>query len=134
MSANQTSAFQNIETLYFVWNADWSIKGALQAATDFVRGVESCALCDIAYDGARKKTAWKECHASIPVPIETVYRNKLDDRLAVVAGDEFPVVLATIGGNPFKLLDKSEIESCNASVDAFKALLIEKAAAHRLDS
>jgi len=98
---------------------------ALKAASDFVKGVESCALCEIAYSGVKEKGAWKQCKASIPVPIEVLYRNKLDTRLSKAAGQEFPIVLAQINGQLQKVLGKDEIESCQGDVESFKALLTE---------
>lgn len=117
---------EGISTLYFVWNADWSLAGAVRAASDFVRGVESCALCEIVYDGVREKREWKACKSSIPVPIETMCRNKLPEPHSRAAGNEFPVVLAMIDGECVNLLGKSEIESCRGDVDKFKGLLLSK--------
>lgn len=120
-------AFDGIDALYFVWNADWSIGGALQATADFIRGVESCALCEIAYAGVKEKSGWKDCKASIPVPIETLCRNQLDDRLRAAAGDAFPVVLAERGDRVDVIMGPDAIEACQGDVEAFKAAL-ERAA------
>ena len=105
-----SNAFKGIERLYYVWNADFSVKGAVKAAADFIRGVEECALCEIAYDGIRQKPTWKQCQESLPVPIETRCRNQLDEPLAHAAGGEYPVVLALVNGRIIKLLGSSDIE------------------------
>lgn len=115
--------FAGISRLVFVWNADWSIGGALRAAADFVRGVESCALCDIAYSGIKEKRAFKDCKASIPVPIEALCRNQLDDRLAAAADGEFPAVIAERDGELSVVMGPAAIEACQGDVDAFKAAL-----------
>lgn len=115
--------YADVDALYFIWNADWSLGGAVQAAADFVRGVESCALCDIAYSGVKEKGAWKDCKASIPVPIETLFRNELAARLEAAAGDAFPVVLAERGGTLERIMSPADIEACKGDVDAFKAAL-----------
>lgn len=121
--------FQNIERIYYVWNADFSVKGALKAAADFVRGVEECALCEIAYSGVRQKPEWKQCQESLDVPIEAMCRNQLDDRLAEAADGEFPVVLAEVGGRVVKLMGSERIASCQGDVGRFKQALTERARA-----
>lgn len=112
-----------IESLYFIWNADWSIGGALQAGRDFVRGVESCALCDIAYQGVRQKSDWKACKAEISVPIQTLYKNQAEPELINAAQNRFPVVIAQSSAGLVKLLDKEEIEACHGDVQSFKQKL-----------
>lgn len=121
-------AFEGIDGLYFVWNSDWSIGGVLKAAADFVRGVESCSLCEIAYSGVREKSEWKECKAAIPVPLVVLFRNRLDDRLAAVAGDAFPVVLAEVGQRIVIAMDAASIEACRGDVATFKAALEQSCA------
>ena len=117
--------YDDVEQFYFVWNADWSIAGALNAAKEFVQGVESCALCDIAYSGVTQKADWKACKASIPVPIETLYKNKLPEELVGFANDDFPLVLVKTFKATFKMLDNKQIESCEGDVEAFKDLILD---------
>lgn len=119
--------FENIERLYYVWNADFSVKGAFKAAADFVRGVEDCALCEIAYNGIRQKPEWKQCQESLSVPIEALCRNQLDDRLVEAANGEFPIVLAEVNGRIVKLMGAEQITRCQGDVGRFKEALTERA-------
>ena len=121
--------YARIDQLYFIWNADWSIRGAIDAARDFVKGVESCALCEIAYSGVVQKSEWKECNASIPAPVTILYKNKVPEPLLRVADGMFPVVIVETDGTLRRLLEKDDIEACQGSVNAFKTILEQKIAA-----
>ncbi|MCB9108375.1 MAG: hypothetical protein H6633_29620 [Anaerolineales bacterium] len=119
-----TNGYENIEKIYLIWNADWSI--GVQAAKDFVSGIESCALCAIVYSGVKQKTEWKACQATIPVPIETVYKNKITGSLKAVVKEDFPAVVAETNKELIKLMGKAEVEACEGDVEKFRSALEQR--------
>ena len=118
-----SGTYKGIEKLYFIWNSDWSLGGFLQGAKDYIEGTHSCSLCEMAYSGVKKKSEWKTCTSSVPVPIDAIYKNQIPEYLTAIVGTEFPVVAAKTKSGYVKLLGKEEIDGCSGSLEAFKKLL-----------
>lgn len=123
--SDRAYAREMIERLYLVWNADMSLMGGLAYVANRVRGIEACALCELTYDGLSEKADFKQCKQDIGLPVEGVYRNRMDPAQAAVAGDDFPCVLAKTSTGLVKLLSRIEIESCGGDLDRFADLLRE---------
>ncbi len=119
--------YKNIEKLYFIWNSDWSINGFFRGAKEYILNTHSCSLCEMAYSGIKKNPEWKKCTSSVPVPIDTLYKNQIPEYLESIVGTEFPVVVAKTKRGFVKLLGKAEIDSCSGSLTEFNKLLDQKA-------
>lgn len=116
-------AWDMIERLYLVWNAELSLMGGLAYVANRIRGVDECALCELTYDGLSEKADFKQCKQDIGLPFEGVYRNRMDSAQAAAAGDDFPCVLAKTPTGLVKLLGRTEIENCEGDLDNFADLL-----------
>lgn len=103
---------KQILRLLLVYNADFSIKGALDYAAQMLRGKEDCALCEVTYDGVVENKTWKTCKVTFGVPVEGVYRNKLNDELTAEVDGDFPSIVADHGGAYTKLLGSTAISDC----------------------
>ncbi len=49
----------NVNKISFVWNADFSVAGGINALQELVTGEHSCSLCEIAYHKVRQTKEWK---------------------------------------------------------------------------
>lgn len=117
------SPYHQVEKLYFVWNADWSLAGAVQAIQEWLTQTSTCTLCDIAYAGIRPKAEWRRCQAAIPVPVETLCRNQLSPALQAASGDGFPVVIAQTSQGLMRVLGQEAIAACEGDVERFRVAL-----------
>ena len=118
-------AFEMIERLYLVWNAELSFTCGLAYVASRLRGMDECALCEITYDGLTEKPEFKQCKQDIGLPFEGVYRNRMDAEQAARAAGDFPCVLARTPTGLVKLLGGAEIESCAGDLDLFSDRLRE---------
>jgi len=119
-----------IERIYFVWNADYNLSGAYVTLLDIIRNQHSCSLCEIAYHTVTEKQAWRDYKAALGIPIEEIYKNRLNADQVATAQREYPVVLAQTGGRLVKLLGKAEIDACTGNLDMFKEKLNAKLASY----
>lgn len=117
------SAPENIERIYFVWNADFSLKGGIQALSDVLQQQHSCTLCDIAYHRITQKSGWKAYKKSLGIPYQEPCRNQLNSALIEAAHGKFPAVLAKTSTGAIVLLDSESIDSCDGSLEQFKVKL-----------
>ncbi|NEO83174.1 MAG: hypothetical protein F6J87_02770 [Spirulina sp. SIO3F2] len=117
------SPYHQVEKLYFVWNADWSLAGAMQAIQEWLTQTSTCALCEIAYAGIRPKAEWQQCQAAIPVPVEILCRNQLSPALQAASGDAFPVVIAQTAQGLILVLEREAIAACEGDVERFRVAL-----------
>lgn len=103
---------RKVESIILVYNADWSLRGAVDYLVDRLRGTEDCALCEITHRFVFEKSQWNSCTAELGVPVEVLYRNKLDKDLEEVIQGDFPAVLARTKRGYIKLLGRAALESC----------------------
>lgn len=121
-----------IERIYFVWNADFSLKGGIRALSDVLQQQHSCSLCEIAYHTITQKSGWKAYKKSLGVPCQEPCRNQLNRALVAAAGGKFPAVLAKTTDNAVVLLNNDDIDSCDGSLEKFKIKLDSKLAQYEL--
>ncbi len=112
-----------VTRIVLIYNADWSLRGALQYAVETLKGQKECALCDITHRGLTEKSEWKSCALSIPVPIEAIYRNQLDAASKEAAAGQFPCVLADTPAGMIKVLDRAALVACESSPEAMRDAL-----------
>lgn len=116
-----------IDRIVFVWNADFSIAGGVNAVKEVVSGHHTCTLCDIAYHRIMQTSEWtsykKELGKKLSAQIRQPCRNQLNkSELAVAAGD-YPTVLARTDKGVIKLVSGEDIDSCNGEFGIFKSKL-----------
>ncbi len=114
--------------IYFVWNAEKSLKGAVLGMIEIMRGIDSCSLCDITYNGLTPKPEWINYKAQLTnlheLEIVEYYRNKLPDRLADFIRDNFPVIVGErADGTLLRLLSPSAIDECAGDLGQFMDIL-----------
>ncbi|WP_306251695.1 hypothetical protein [Parvularcula sp. IMCC14364] len=117
-----------ITKIYFVWNADKSLKGAVLGMIEVMRGIDSCSLCDITYNGLTPKPEWINYKAKLEsqhqVDITEYYRNKLPDTLAGFIRGKFPAIIGErADGALLRLLSPSAIDECAGDLDQFMEVL-----------
>jgi hypothetical protein len=103
---------QSIHELVLVYNADWSIPGAVEYVADMLRGNDNCALCAITHNTVTEKSEWKACKARLPVSVRGLYRNQLSPELARAAAGSFPCVLVRVDGGYERLVERATLERC----------------------
>lgn len=115
-------------TIYFIWDAEKTIKGRIIDLIDGIKNTHSCSLCCIAYGRLRPKPKWisykaelKSKHKVLPVQY---YINQLPDELAKIVNNDFPSV---VGLDPDKnlsiLMDGKTIKQCGGDLDKFIAMM-----------
>ena len=112
-----------------VYDADGGLLGEAAYVWGKLRGARHCSLCDITHSPWRRKPAWDELAADLPVPMRLLHRNELDDELAVaVSRFGAPVVLARAGSEWRSIVGDDELSAMGGSVDRLGLLLRERLA------
>ena len=121
---------EHIKEVVLVYNADWSIPGAVAFVTQALRGTDDCALCDITHSGLTEKPGWRSCRAQMPVSVRALYRNQLTPALTRAAAGKYPCVLVAVDDGYTRLLERATLEDCAGDPAALVAA-IERAAQAR---
>lgn len=116
-----------INRIVFVWNADFSIAGGVNAVKEVVSGQHTCTLCDIAYHRIMQTSEWssykKELANRLHAKIRQPCRNQLDELELVAAAGDYPTVLAHTDKGIIKLLSGGDIDGCDGQFGVFKSKL-----------
>lgn len=118
-------ALQPIISFTGVYNADGGLPGELRYIVGHLLGTTSCALCDISHSPLRRKPAWDDMVARLPVPLEAVHRNELSGDLAAVARETvLPAVFAhRSDGSIAVALNAADLAALDGSVDRLELAL-----------
>jgi hypothetical protein len=115
-----------------VYHADGGVRGELAYVVGKLRGTAHCGLCDITHRGVRAKREWVALcdggFADTGVPFDLVHLDERGPEVTLASEGGTPCVLAHTGDGLVVLLGPSELDSVGGSVDAFAALLRERAA------
>ena len=123
VSAGQTTR------LVGIYNANGGVVGELTYVLGKLKGTAHCALCDISHGKSfRAKKEWVNGVSELPLPLETVHLNEMDDATRVVADGRSPVVVYLDGCNDRVLITEDELESCSGTPTDFFELLKRKIA------
>lgn len=118
---------RKITRLIFVWNADFSLAGGLNALKEVASGHHTCTLCAIAYHRVRQTSEWKgykkELAALLGAEIREPCRNQLRAGDLAAAGDTFPAVLARTSKGTVILLSREQIDACEGEFAPFRRKL-----------
>jgi hypothetical protein len=111
-----------------VYAAAGGLVGEVRYLVGALFGRAHCTLCDITHSPVRRKRAWDELVARLPLPMRVVHRNELPPELvAHVQPDELPAVYAvTASGTVRRLVTRDELGSLGGSVEAFERLLVPR--------
>jgi hypothetical protein len=115
-----------VSEIVLVYNADWSIPGAMQYLVDTLRDTDSCALCEITHRTLGEKHDWKACKLSLGVAVRGLYRNQLTPELAAAARS-YPCVLVAVHGQYQTLLARADLETCKEDPKALLNLIRSEA-------
>ena len=115
-------------TLYFIWNAERNLKGALLGLYDIIKGIHSCSLCEIAYDCRKPKAKWDSYKAGLKSNhnITTIeyYKNQLPEEFETIIKNDFPSVVGRDSNQTLSiLLGGKTITQCHGDINQFITLL-----------
>lgn len=117
-----------IRKLTLIWNAD---SGALAGLADVAKklaGVESCELCAITHGALGERSRWRECRASLAVPVEALHRDDVPPELAALVQQRMPCVVASLDDRSLILVDPAQIAACHGDPEALTAAIRARAA------
>jgi len=116
-----------IKTIKFVWNADFSLSGGINALKEVVSGEHSCTLCEIAYHRVRQTKDWKNYKKSLQkkygCEVREPCRNQLSINEKKHIGLNYPTVLAITDDGFRTLLAGHEIDGCDGDFETFRSKL-----------
>jgi len=72
---NQSSPKQQVDSLLFIYDANSGKIGAFLDSARKVLMIGGCALCTITHGVLGEKAEWKECKATLGVPIRYYHRD-----------------------------------------------------------
>ena len=115
-------------TVYFIWNAERNLKGAFLGLYDLIKGIHSCSLCEIAYDGRKPKARWDSYKAELKsnhnIKAIEYYKNQLPEEVESIIKNEFPSVIGRdLDQTLTVLLDGKTISQYQGDIGKFIALL-----------
>ena len=105
-----------------VYAADGGVVGELTYVVGHLLGRTECSLCDVTHGPLRRKRAWDDMAAGLPVPVRLAHRNETTDaETAACAASGLPVVLGVHSdGSLTTLLAPAALTVLDGSVDAFE--------------
>lgn len=115
-----------IAKLIGIYNGDSGIRGELAYALGKMRGTASCALCDITHNGIRNNPEWKSVTCELNVPFELIHRNKRDQELIDLTGDQTPAVIAETENGYVLVMGPMDFVGTNGSAQEFLNVLNHK--------
>jgi hypothetical protein len=117
-----------------VYDADGGLRGEAAYVVGRLLGRHHCSLCDVTHSPVRRRRAWDELVATLPVPVRLAHRNELtaaEERAGRAAG--LPVVLGEHADGTWSVLvGPAALEEAHGSVAVVGGLL--RAALARHDS
>lgn len=112
-----------------VYDADGGLRGELAYLAGKLSG-HHCSLCDITHSPVRRRRAWDDYVATLPVPFDVVHRNERDPQVrASTEGREPCVVAVTDDGGIVLLLDDGALSAAGDVTGVASALTEAIAAA-----
>ena len=98
-----------VQRLVGVYDADGGLRGELAYLAGKLGG-RHCSLCDITHSPIRRRRAWDDYVASLPVPFDVVHRNERSPEVRLATEGLEPCVVAVMDdGSVVMLLDDSDL-------------------------
>ena len=107
-----------------VYNADGSFRGELAYLVGRARGTAHCGLCDITHGRLRRRPGFDEACALLPVPLELLHRDEIDQPMLEVIDGRYPCVLV-VDPDPEVLLSPTDVDACRGQPDALIARITD---------
>ena len=110
-----------------VYDADGGLRGEIAYLAGKVTG-RHCSLCDITHSPVRRRRAWDEYVAALPVPFDVVHRNERTPELTeategreacVVAERDDGAIVFLLGNDD--LINAEDVDGLAAALDAAAA-------------
>ncbi|TIC79671.1 hypothetical protein E8D34_11835 [Nocardioides sp. GY 10113] len=121
-----------IRELIGVYNANGGLLGEAAYVWGRLRHTRHCALCDITHSPWRRKPAWDDLAARLPVPFTLLHLNELPADVATLI--EEIGAPAVVGRTPdlalVPVLTADELDEVAGDVPAFERLLDARLADH----
>lgn len=115
-----------VERIVLVYDADGGIVGEVSYIVGKLRGTAHCSLCDITHGMTGEKSAWRECRASLGVPVDALHRNELDREQRRAAGGRLPCVLARTEAGYVRIVEPDALERCRGDVDSLRDAILKQ--------
>lgn len=109
--------------LTMVYDADGSVVGEVRYVVGHLLGRVHCDLCDITHGPLRRKAAFDELVAALPVPVEVLHRDEQDAALRELTEGRLACVVARTEDGLEVLVERDELASCEGRVERLAALL-----------
>ena len=117
----------DISRITFIWNADFSVSGGINALKEVWSGEHSCSLCEIAYHRVTQTKEWKnyktELSKRYDCEIRQPCKNQISKAEYAIVKRDYPAVLAHTEKGIIKLLGGRDVDSCNGEFSIFKKKL-----------
>jgi hypothetical protein len=117
-----------IERLSMVYDADGTVLGELWYVVGHLLGRAHCDLCDITHGGVRRKAAFDDLVAALPVPVAVLHRDEQPADLAASTEGRLACVVAHTAHGMEVLVDRDELAACDGSVDRLAAVVRDRLA------
>ena len=112
--------------LLLVYNADGGLWGEVSYFAKKLVGAAGCSLCDITHKMTGERAEWQSCRDRLPIAVEQLHRNELDQAAVDAAAGRYPCVLLVRNGQHRRIVDPEELERCKGDVVSFRKLLEER--------
>lgn len=122
VAPRQHGGMAEVRRLIGVYDADGGLRGELAYVAGKLAG-RHCSLCDITHSPVRRRRAWDDYVAGLPVPFELLHRNERSEAVhAATDGHEPCVVADTSDGRVVMVLDSAQLDAA-ADVNGIAAAL-----------
>jgi hypothetical protein len=102
-----------VRSLVGVYHANGTVLGELSYWVKARLGRGHCALCDITHGSVREKAAWRDCRATLAVPMTTVHLDERTPEVAAATEGRTPCVAAVTDAGVEVLLSSEQLEACH---------------------
>lgn len=112
-----------VTRLSMVYDADGTLVGEVRYAVGHLLGRVRCDLCDITHGGLRRRAAFDDLVASLPVPVDVLHRDEQSPELATFTAGRLACVVGHTGDGLELLVGREELRSCDGRVDRLADVL-----------
>lgn len=113
----------DVARLIGIYEADGSLLGELSYVLGKLIGNRHCALCDITHGAVRKKPAFAELEARLPLPIVLLHLDERSDAVKAASEGHTPCVLLEDEKGLRVLITADELDGCGGDVACFEGLV-----------
>jgi len=108
-----------------VYDADSTLIGEISYWVNARLGRTHCSLCELTHGMFTKKSEWKSCQSSLPIPFLVFHRNDAPPDVLQAAQGQFPIVLARYSHGLEYVMSQKDLEQFNGDTSEFNFALTE---------